>query len=94
MRTCSHTATLGRCISSGSSSIAGYPVPGQTTVYDDSEKIDPETVALNGGFLVKTLVLSIDPYQRGRMRAPTSKSYSVRIFLVCRGHVKLTHSCV
>ncbi|KAH9832045.1 NAD-P-binding protein [Rhodofomes roseus] len=30
---------------------------------------------LNGGFLVKTLVLSIDPYMRGRMRGPHIKSY-------------------
>lgn len=71
----------------------GYPVPGQTTAYDDSEKIDPETVALNGGFLVKTLVLSIDPYLRGRMRAPESKSYSVRGPLVCYSSCKLTHPC-
>lgn len=56
----------------------GYPVPGQTTAYDDSEKIDPETVALNGGFLLKTLVLSIDPYLRRRMRPANHQSYSVR----------------
>ncbi|KAJ6535256.1 chaperonin 10-like protein [Mycena vulgaris] len=30
---------------------------------------------LNGGFLVKTLVLSIDPYLRGRMTSPEKKSY-------------------
>ncbi|KZT65252.1 alcohol dehydrogenase [Daedalea quercina L-15889] len=53
-----------------------YPEPGKTTVYDDSQKIDPETVPLHGGFLVKTLVLSIDPYMRGRMRDPSIPSYS------------------
>ncbi|EGO23779.1 hypothetical protein SERLADRAFT_349468 [Serpula lacrymans var. lacrymans S7.9] len=47
---------------------SSYPVPGKTTVYDDSEKIDLDNVPLNGGFLLKTLVLSIDPYIRGRMR--------------------------
>ncbi|KAF7349033.1 NAD(P)-binding protein [Mycena venus] len=46
-----------------------YPVPGETTVYDTAQTIDPDTVPLNGGFLVKTLVLSVDPYFRGRMRA-------------------------
>ena len=56
---------------------SGYPEPGKTTVYDTTEMIDLKTVALNGGFLVKTLELSIDPYFRGRMRAPTVKSYSV-----------------
>ncbi|KZT23265.1 NAD-P-binding protein [Neolentinus lepideus HHB14362 ss-1] len=54
----------------------GFPVPGKTTVYDGSETIDPDTVALNGGFLIKTLVLSIDPYMRGKMRDPKIQSYS------------------
>ncbi|KAJ7116216.1 hypothetical protein C8R43DRAFT_960888 [Mycena crocata] len=53
-----------------------YPIPGETTVYDTSQKIDPETVPLNGGFLIKTLVLSIDPYLRGRMRSAEIKSYA------------------
>ncbi|KAJ7274864.1 hypothetical protein C8J57DRAFT_1434614 [Mycena rebaudengoi] len=56
---------------------AGYPVPGETTVYDDTQTIDLETVPLNGGFLVKTLVLSIDPFLRGRMKAPNPKAYIV-----------------
>ncbi|RDB14718.1 NADP-dependent oxidoreductase RED1 [Hypsizygus marmoreus] len=54
----------------------GYPEPGKTVVYDDSKTIDIENVPLNGGLLIKTLVLSIDPYLRGRMRAPEVKSYS------------------
>ncbi|KAG9128596.1 hypothetical protein FRC07_000029 [Ceratobasidium sp. 392] len=53
-----------------------YPVPGETTVYDTSEKIDLQTVPLNGGVLTKALYLSIDPYLRGRMREVTSKSYA------------------
>jgi len=53
-----------------------FPIPGETTVYDTSQKIDLETVPLNGGFLTKTLVLSIDPYMRGRMRAAEEKSYA------------------
>ena len=44
----------------------GYPIPGETTVWDESQKIDLENVALNGGFLLKVLVVSIDPYQRGK----------------------------
>lgn len=56
---------------------SGYPEPGKTTVYDTTETIDLETVNLNGGFLIKILELSIDPYMRGKMRAPTVKSYSV-----------------
>lgn len=55
----------------------GFPEPGKTTVYDESEKIDLDNVSVpDGGFLVKTLYLSIDPYMRGRMRAPEKKSYS------------------
>ena len=57
---------------------SGYPVPGKTTIYDTSETIDLENVALNGGFLVKVLVLSIDPFLRGRMKVPEVKaSYTV-----------------
>ncbi|PCH38850.1 NAD(P)-binding protein [Wolfiporia cocos MD-104 SS10] len=54
----------------------GLPEPGKTTVYDTCETIDLETAPLNGGILVKTLVLSIDPYLRGRMRDPSIKSYA------------------
>ncbi|KAJ7615444.1 hypothetical protein FB45DRAFT_935695 [Roridomyces roridus] len=54
----------------------GYPVPGETTVYDATPTIDVDNVPLNGGFLVKTLVVSVDPYFRGRMRKPDPKSYA------------------
>ena len=57
--------------------LLGFPIPGQTTVYDESQTIDLETVPLNGGFLVKTLVLSIDPYMRSKMRDPSIQSYTV-----------------
>ncbi|KAH8804273.1 NAD-P-binding protein [Flagelloscypha sp. PMI_526] len=53
----------------------GYPEPGKTTVYDDSETIDLDFVALNGGVLVKTLVINIEPYFRGRMREAHIPSY-------------------
>ncbi|KAJ7618841.1 hypothetical protein DFH06DRAFT_1306582 [Mycena polygramma] len=53
-----------------------FPVPGETTVYDTSEKIDLEAEPLNGGFLIKTLVLSVDPYMRGQMRDAKEKSYA------------------
>ncbi|KAJ7727173.1 hypothetical protein B0H14DRAFT_3169495 [Mycena olivaceomarginata] len=56
---------------------ADYPVPGETVVHDTSQTIDIETHPLNGGFLVKTLVLSIDPYMRGLMSKP-DKSYVAR----------------
>ncbi len=55
----------------------GYPVPGETVVYDRSQEIDPEKVELHGGFLLKTLVLSIDPYLRGQMRDSDIPSYMV-----------------
>ncbi|KAJ7758601.1 alcohol dehydrogenase [Mycena metata] len=45
----------------------GFPVPGETTVYDTTPTIDLDTVSLNGGFLIKTLVLSVDPYFRVAM---------------------------
>ncbi|KAJ6528264.1 hypothetical protein DFH09DRAFT_161430 [Mycena vulgaris] len=52
-----------------------YPIPGETTVYDTTQTIDLGGAPLNGGFLIKTLVLSIDPYLRGRMRKPEIESY-------------------
>ncbi|KAF7375770.1 NAD P-binding protein [Mycena sanguinolenta] len=52
-----------------------FPVPGETTVYDTTQTIDIDGVPLSGGFLVKTLVLSVDPYFRGKMRTPEKKSY-------------------
>ncbi|KZP04315.1 NAD-P-binding protein [Athelia psychrophila] len=59
----------------------GFPVPGKTTVYDASQTIDLENVPLNGGFLLKVLVVSIDPYLRGKMRDATVKSYSPPFFI-------------
>ncbi|KAF8881862.1 hypothetical protein BD779DRAFT_1675207 [Infundibulicybe gibba] len=59
----------------------GYPEPGKTIVYDTTQTIDLENVALDGGFLVKTLVLSIDPWLRGRMRAPEKNSYNMSFTL-------------
>ncbi|KAJ7704783.1 hypothetical protein B0H17DRAFT_920808 [Mycena rosella] len=58
-----------------------YPVPGKTTVYDTTETIDLENVPLNGGLLIKVLILSVDPYMRGRLRAPEVKSYMVSFAL-------------
>jgi len=49
-----------------------YPIPGKTTIYDDSETIDLESAALNGGFLLKVLNVSIDPYLRNKMRRTAS----------------------
>ncbi|KAF4622619.1 hypothetical protein D9613_009028 [Agrocybe pediades] len=54
----------------------GYPIPGETTVYDTSQTIDLDNTALDGGFLMKTLEVSVDPYMRGRMRDPSIKSYA------------------
>ncbi|KAI4519210.1 NAD(P)-binding protein [Schizophyllum commune Loenen D] len=56
----------------------GYPEPGKTTVYDASGTIDLDTVQLPANaVLIKVLVLSIDPYIRGRMRDPKIPSYAV-----------------
>jgi hypothetical protein len=63
---------------------SGYPEPGKTTVYDTTEMIDLQTVVLNGGILIKTLELSIDPYIRDRMvPAPEIESYSVSCEELC-----------
>ncbi|KAF4616131.1 hypothetical protein D9613_011267 [Agrocybe pediades] len=53
-----------------------YPIPGENIVYDTSEKIDLDNVPLNGGILLKTLEVSVDPYMRGRMRDASIESYA------------------
>ena len=68
-----------------------YPEPGKTTRYDDSQTIDPDNVPLNGGFLVKILVLSIDPYMRGRMRDPKIESYTVSALPSLHVCISVTH---
>ncbi|PPR00855.1 hypothetical protein CVT26_012490 [Gymnopilus dilepis] len=52
-----------------------FPVPGKTVTYDASQEVDLDMVDLDGGILIKTLYLSIDPYMRVRMRDPEIKSY-------------------
>ena len=60
-----------------------FPEPGKTMVYDDSQTIDLDqdgaTPLEHGTFLVKVLVLSVDPYLRGKMRDPKIESYTVRL---------------
>jgi len=53
----------------------GFPEPGKTVAYDTSQTIDLDNVPLYGGFLVKTLELSIDPYMRSQMRDPEVETY-------------------
>ncbi|TCD69256.1 hypothetical protein EIP91_008359 [Steccherinum ochraceum] len=55
---------------------SGYPEPGKTLVYDESQTIDLDNVSLHGGILTKTLSLSLDPFLRGKMRDSKIKSYS------------------
>lgn len=65
----------------------GYPEPGKTTIYDIDKTIDIDSVALNGGVLIKTLVVSNDPYLRGKMRDASIKSYAVSdTFIEFSGH--------
>ena len=46
----------------------GYPVLGETLIFDKNTTIDLEDPNLvpTGSALVKTIVLSLDPYMRGR----------------------------
>ena len=54
----------------------GYPEPGKTVVLDQSQTIDIDKEPLNGGVLVKLLVLSVDPYLRGMMDKESSYGVS------------------
>jgi NADPH-dependent curcumin reductase CurA len=55
----------------------GHFDPKEYIEIDTSEQIDTNTVPLNGGVLLKTLTLSIDPYQKERMRDEEEESYMV-----------------
>lgn len=50
--------------------LLGRPNSDKTIVYDDSATIDLDNVALNGGFLVKTVALSLDFFIALKMRNP------------------------
>ncbi|KAF9034806.1 hypothetical protein BJ165DRAFT_1409714 [Panaeolus papilionaceus] len=53
-----------------------FPEIGKTLIYDTTtQQIDLENETLDGGFLAKTLSLSVDPYMRGRMRDANVESY-------------------
>ncbi|CAF3454176.1 unnamed protein product [Rotaria socialis] len=53
-----------------------YPVPGKHLKYVKDRTIDLDNVDMQGGIVTKNLVISIDPYMRGRMRSAEAKSYS------------------
>ena len=52
----------------------GWPVPGQDLVIED-RGFDLDTEPPNDGITTQNFYASFDPYQRGRMREPESKSY-------------------
>lgn len=68
----------------------GYPIPGTTTIYDTSERLDLDTVPLNGGVLAKLVVLSIDPYLRNTIKGNAPVGVSSRrpldpLFMISEG---------
>ncbi|CAF1212788.1 unnamed protein product [Rotaria magnacalcarata] len=55
---------------------SGYPEAGKHLKYVQDRTIDLDTVDTQGGIVTKNLVISVDPYMRGRMRAAGKQSYS------------------
>lgn len=55
---------------------SGHPEAGKHVKYVDDRTIDLDNVNTQGGVVTKNLVVSIDPYMRGRMRSAEKKSYS------------------
>jgi NADPH-dependent curcumin reductase CurA len=53
----------------------GLPVVGKHLEVQTKE-FDYDQAPPSGGITIKTNYVSFDPYQRGRMRAPETKSYS------------------
>ena len=56
--------------------LSGSPEVGKHIKYVKDRTIDIDTVNTQGGIVTKNLVISIDPYMRGRMRPAEIKSYS------------------
>lgn len=54
---------------------SGWPVEGQDLVIE-ARDFDLDQEPPKGGLTLKNYYLSFDPYQRGRMRSPETKSYS------------------
>ena len=54
----------------------GHPEAGKHIKYVEDRTIDLDNVNIQGGVVTKNLVVSIDPYMRGRMRSAEKKSYS------------------
>ncbi|ORZ24586.1 hypothetical protein BCR42DRAFT_403224 [Absidia repens] len=57
-----------------------FPVSGEHITINKSQ-FDLEAPLAEGEFIVKTLVLSVDPYMRGRMRDASIKSYAPAFIL-------------
>ncbi|CAF1217417.1 unnamed protein product [Rotaria sp. Silwood1] len=53
----------------------GYPEADKHLKYVTDRTIDIDTVDTQGGVVTKNLIISIDPYMRGRMRPPGTPSY-------------------
>ncbi|CUS12069.1 unnamed protein product [Tuber aestivum] len=53
---------------------SGFPVAGKDLILDTVE-VDLDNVP-QGGVITKNFYVSFDPYQRGRMSAPSAKSYT------------------
>ena len=53
----------------------GLPVPGKDLTVE-ARQFNTEQAPPAGGVTTKNIYASFDPYQRGRMREPTKKSYS------------------
>lgn len=71
-----------------------FPIPGRTTVYDDTETIDLDCVQLDGGILIKTLYLLADPYLRERMEEATIRSDYSAPFHLGKPYVPVDYLCI
>ncbi|KAH8818829.1 alcohol dehydrogenase [Flagelloscypha sp. PMI_526] len=60
------------------------PVPGETAVYDETQTLDLETVPLNGGYLVKNLYVSVDPYLRSYIKTQFKVDETIKNFGIAR----------
>lgn len=54
----------------------GAPVPGQDLVLRQDRSIDLDAPLEKGSLIIRNKCISFDPYQRGRLRDPSIKSYS------------------
>ncbi|KAI0260779.1 alcohol dehydrogenase [Gloeopeniophorella convolvens] len=70
----------------------GLPIPGEHIAHDTSQVIDLDNVELDGGFLAKSKLFSIEPVLRRRMTPNTAGNFTVGETIAVSGVAQVIRS--